>query len=229
MIFGGSGAIGEACAKTLEHLGYHVIIADKKPTDESDGFINCDATVEKQVVRAIETCQQKLGQIDVVLCCQGQYLVKRFEKTTLQEFEKIIDSNLKSVFLVCKHVLPLMKWQGFGYIVNFASMAGLRGNAGHGAYSASKFGVVGLTESLYEELKGTGVRVTAICPSSVDTSFVKNEIKLSSGELEKFLKPQDVARIVAELVSSNPRVLRKIVPIEIDLNLDKLQRKERYS
>ncbi len=229
MIFGGGGAIGEACAKILEHLGYHVLVADKRPSEETDDFISCDATKEKQVVYAITKCQSKYGQIDVVICCQGEYLVKRFEKTSLEEFEKIIDTNLKSVFLVLKHVVPLLKWQGFGYIVNLASMAGLRGNRGHGAYCASKFGVIGLTETLFEELKGTGVRISAVCPSSVDTSFVKNELKLSSGELEKFLKPQDVARIIAELVSSNPRVLRKIVPIDIGLSLDKLERKERYS
>jgi len=229
LIFGGSGAIGNACEKILGHLGYEVLIADKKQSDKKDNFIICDTTKESDVTRAIQSCQSKFGQIDVVLCCQGEYLVKRFEKTTEDEFEKIINTNLKSVFLVCKNVVPLLKWQGFGYIINLASMAGLRANRGHGAYCASKFGVIGLTETLYEELQGTGVRVTAVCPSSVDTPFVKNELKLSTRELEKLLKPNDVARVIAELVSSNPRVLRKIVPIEIDLELDKLERKERYS
>ena len=104
-------------------------------------------------------------------------------------------------------------------------MAGLRGKRGESAYCASKFGAMGLTDTLFEELRGTGVRVTAVCPTSVDTPFLNKAIELSQEELEKVLKPLDIGRIVGELVTSHPRVLRKVVPIEIELEIDKLEKK----
>jgi len=228
IIFGGSGGIGSAITQTLKHLGFAVAIADIRPTDTkvADFFIPTNATREVDIKRAISTAQEKFGSIDVVINCQGVYFVDKIENTPVEEFDKMIDTNLRSVFLVCKNVVPLMKFKKSGYIVNLASMAGLRGKAGEGAYCASKFGVVGLTDALFEELKGTGVRVTAVCPTSVDTPFLNKAVELSEEELEKILRPSDIGRIVGELVTSHPRVLRKIVPIEIEIEIDKLKKKK---
>jgi NAD(P)-dependent dehydrogenase (short-subunit alcohol dehydrogenase family) len=210
----------------LEQFGYEIVIADLEKVG-GEHSIQCNATDEADVKKTLDYCKDHFNGIDVVVNCQGIFSVARIENTSEEIFDKMVDVNLKSVFLVCKNAIPIMKWRKEGYIVNLASMAGLRGKKGEGAYCATKFGVVGLTEAIFEELRGTGVRISAVCPSSVDTSLLKNEVKLSRFELEKVLKPEDIARIVAELVTSNPRVLRKIVPVEVALVIDKLNRKER--
>ena len=227
LIFGGSGGIGSAIAKMAKRLGYSVVIADKREPSglEDVRFIATDATVETDVKAAISFTTEKLGVIDVIVNCQGIYLIDKIENTTIQTFDDIINVNLKSIFLVCKNAIPIMKWQNRGYIVNIASMSGLRAKAGQSAYCASKFAVVGLTESLYHELEGTGVRITAICPSSVDTPQLMSQVSLTKDELDKILQPEDVARVVAELITSNKRVHRTVVPIEIEFYINKLDKK----
>ena len=228
IIFGGSGGIGLAIAKMARRLNFEVIIADKtEPPNLRDiVFVPTDATQEGDVKRVLIKATEKLGVIDVVINCQGLYLVERVEKTGVQSWDDLMNVNLKSVFLVCKNIIPIMKWQGRGYIVNIASMAGLRGKIGQSAYCASKFGVVGLTEAIHEELKGSGVRISAVCPSSVDTPFLNDVVNLGKEELDKILQPEDIARVIAELITSHKRVHRKIIPIEIELEIDKLEKKK---
>ena len=228
LIFGGSGGMGQAIAKEISLGGFNVFVADrKKPEGRAIGhFIPTDATAESDVKRAILYVEKEFGSLDVVINCQGIYLVDSIEEIDESEWDRVLSVNLKSVFLVCKNVLPLMKWRKGGYIVNIASMSGLEGKRGHTVYAASKFGVVGLTESLFEELKGTGVRITAICPASVDTDFLHNQVRLSALEKEKLLAPGDIARVVTELITSSDRIRRKTIPIEIDLDIDKLARKK---
>jgi len=227
LVFGGSGGIGSAIVNELKHLGYKVIIADRRGPSEdlADKYVACDATQAADVKRAIAFAQQNYGSVDVVVNAQGVYLLDSFEEMSSEKWQKIIDVNLTSVFLVCKEAVPLMRWQrGGGYIVNIASMSGIHGRAGKSAYCASKFGVIGLTESLFEELRGTNVRITAVCPASVDTALTNNKHLLKRVEIEKILQPEDVAKAVGELVESPKRVLRKKVELEIELIIDKYQR-----
>jgi len=226
IIFGGAGEIGSSIKRVLEQLKFKVLVADVKGPTESEDFLISDATSETDVKRVIALANERLKGLDVVINAQGVYELNKIEKTVAETWDKILDVNAKSVFLVCKTVIPQMKQQKKGYIINIASMSGLRGREGQSVYSASKFAVVGLTDSLFEELKGTGVRITAVCPTSVDTKFLKNNVRFYSSEAEKILKPNDVARVVAELVTSHPRVLRKTVTLDIELEIDKLHRKK---
>jgi len=226
LIFGGSGEIGQGIKRVLEGLKFKVVTADLKGTGDREDQILCDATSEADVKRAIALANERLGKIDVVINAQGIYALDKIEKTAPEVFDRVVAVNLKSVYLVCKNILPQLKQQKSGYIVNIASMAGLRGRAGQSVYCASKFAVVGLTESLFEELKGTGVRATAVCPTSVDTKFLKGTVRVYASEREKILRPNDVARVIAELVTSHPRVLRKVVSLDIALEIDKLHRKK---
>jgi len=227
LIFGGAGGIGTAIAKKLKELGYKVMIADlRQPSGQlADYYIATDVTYEIDIKRALAAAQDRFGLIGAVISCQGVYVVEAAEKTALADWERMITVNLKSVFLVCKNVVPIMRRQKSGYIVNLASMAGLRALPGEAAYCASKFGVVGFSEALFEELKDTGVRITAVCPSSVDTPLLHRALRLTGIERKKVLQPEDVAAVVAELICSPPRVLRRIVPIEIAHPLNKLERK----
>jgi len=226
IIFGGSGGIGTGIKKYLERLGYKVLIADLKGPVDSEGFVPCDATSEDDIKRVLSLANERLGNISVVINAQGIYELNKIEKTDADRWDKVVDINAKSVFLVCKNVLPQLKQQRKGYIINIASMAGLRGREGQSVYCASKFAVVGLTESLYEELKGTGVRVTAVCPTSVNTEFLTKNVRFYQSEAEKILQPEDVARVVGELVTSGAHVLRKVVSLDIELEIDKLHRKK---
>lgn len=229
LIFGGAGEIGSSIKKVLERLRFKVLVADIKGPTESEDFIISDATSEADVKRVIALANERLKGLDVVINAQGIYELNKIEKTETDTWDKVLNINAKSVFMVCKNVIPQMKLQKNGYIINIASMAGLRGREGQSAYCASKFAVVGLTESLFEELKGTGVRITAVCPTSVNTKFLKDNVRFYSSEAEKVLQPNDVARVVAELVTSHPRVLRKTVSLDIELEIDKLHRKKSKS
>ncbi|MFA6694881.1 MAG: SDR family oxidoreductase [Bacillota bacterium] len=226
LIFGGAGEIGSSIKQVLEKVGYEVLISDIKGPTDKDYFIIGDATSELDVKRVISIARDRVKDIDVVVNAQGFYELNKIDKTEPEIWDKLMNINAKSVFLVCKSIIPYMKLRKKGYIVNIASMAGLRGREGQGAYCASKFAVVGLTESLFEELKGTGVRVTAVCPASVNTKFLKDSVRFYGSEAEKILRPNDVARVVAELVTSHPRVLRKVVSLDIELEIDKLHRKK---
>ena len=226
LIFGGAGEIGSSIKQVLEKVGYEVLISDIKGPTDKDYFIIGDATSELDVKRVISIARDRVKDIDVVVNAQGFYELNKIDKTEPEIWDKLMNINAKSVFLVCKSIIPYMKLRKKGYIVNIASMAGLRGREGQSAYCASKFAVIGLTESLFEELKGTGVRITAVCPTSVNTKFLKNSVRFYGSEAEKILRPNDVARVVAELVTSHPRVLRKVVPLDIELEIDKLNRKK---
>jgi len=230
LVCGGSGSIGQAIVKTLEFLNFKTVICDiKEPRRKTDFFVNADLTSEISVKKVISYTNDKFGRIDVLVNCQGAYLLDRIENTDPDQYRSMMSTNSTSVFLTCKYVIPLMKWQKSGYIVNIASMSGLIGAAGKTAYCASKFAVVGLSECLNEELRNTDVRISAVCPASVDTKLTGNENLLTKKEIEKLLKPEDVARVVAELVTSKARVRRVIVPIEGSLKLDKLALKEMKS
>ena len=227
LIFGGAGEISSSIKKFLERLSFKVLIADIKGPTEDEDFIIADATKEADISRVVGLANERLKGLDVVINAQGVYELNQITKTENEVWDKVLNVNAKSVFMVCKSVIPQMKLQKNGYIVNIASMAGLRARAGQSVYCASKFAVVGLTEALFEELKGTGVRITAVCPTSVNTKFLKNSVRFYNSEAEKILHPDDVARVVAELVTSHPRVLRKVVPLDIELEIDKLHRKKR--
>lgn len=228
IVFGGSGGIGSEIAKTLKSLGYGVVSCDIHELEgfHSDYFIEADLTSEAEVKRAISFVHDKFGSIDVAINAQGAYELNLLENTSKQRFDEIINVNLKSVFLVCKNLAPLMKWQKRGYIVNIASMAGLRGKAGESAYCASKYAVVGLTEAIHEEIKGTGARITAVCPASVHTRFLTDEVEIDEREAQQVLRPIDIARVIGELVSSDKRVVRTIIPIDTELNIDKISKKK---
>jgi len=228
LVFGGSGEIGSAIADVLSEEDFEVVIADiaKPPREIKAHYVPADLTQEADVKRAIRYAQDNFGRIDVIINSQGVYQIARIENSETEDWDKIIDVNLKSVFLVCREAVKLMKWQKTGYIINIASMAGLRGKAGESVYSASKFGVIGLTKVLFEELRNTGVKVSAVCPASVDTKLLRKEVELTEKERRKILKPEDVAWAVMNLLHLGKNENRIIVPLDIKIELNKLQRKE---
>jgi 3-oxoacyl-[acyl-carrier protein] reductase len=151
-----------------------------------------DVRKRKDVERIIEECLNHFGRIDVLVNNAGVAVYKPIEATTDEEWDRIIDTNLKGTFLFLRHVVPVMKKQKAGVIINISSGLGVEGLAGFSAYCASKFGVVGLTQVMADELTGSEVRVYAMLPGAVDTTLVADSVlDIAPADL---LKPGYLAR-----------------------------------
>jgi len=137
---------------------------------EAEPFIG-DSTRSDTMAAAVDVCLERFGRIDVLLNNAGAGFFGSIEQTTEQDLDAMIAVNLKGVFHSVKAVLPVMRQQREGHIINVASTAGRRGSPYVGAYCASKFAVIGLTESLRVELLGSGIRVSLICPGATKTEF----------------------------------------------------------
>lgn len=144
----------------------------------------------KDAKKIINRCLQHFGRIDILINNAGVAIYKPIEETTEKEWNLIMDTNLKGTFLFLRQVLPLMKNQGTGTIINVSSGLGLEGAANFSAYCASKFGVIGLTRSLNDEVGVAfpGIKVYAVLPGAVDTTLLKIESDNFAKELSGMLR-----------------------------------------
>ncbi len=131
----------------------------------------CDVTNACSMNAAVAECVNRFGRLDLLVNNAGQGLFATVEQTTEEDLDRMVALNLKGTFFGIKAALPVMRSQGKGHIINIASTAGLRGSPYVGAYCASKFAVVGLTESLRVELLGSGISVSLVCPGATTTEF----------------------------------------------------------
>lgn len=168
----------------------------------SPGDVRRTETAERVVQETIS----RFGTVNVLVNNVGVEVVKQLAETTDREYDTILDSNLRSVFLFCRAVLPEMRRLQNGLIVNVASTAGLRGIAEDAVYCASKWGVIGLSEALDEEVRADGIRVTTICPGTVDTDLALSWSPADDPYRKHFLTPSDVAEAIAFVVAQPARV-----------------------
>lgn len=182
-------ALTSRTRKELEETARHVPGAAVLPAD-----IRRRADVEEMLAAAAET----FGPVDVLVNSAGVYHYGPVSETGDGDFDRVLDTNLRGIFFACRAVLPSMTQRGTGHIVNIASIAGKVGSARRALYCASKFGVVGFTQSLAEEVREFGVRVSVVCPGSTNTRFSPKETAGKSPE--KMLQPADVAHAVGMLL-----------------------------
>lgn len=149
-----------------------------------------------------------MGKFDILINNAGIAKFGGFLDLTIEEWERIIRVNLFGMYYVTRAVLPKLIEQKSGDIINISSTAGEKGGAAMSAYSASKFGVMGLTESLAMEARKHDIRVTALTPSTVVTDLAINE-GLVKGDEENMLQPEDVADLVLASLQLNRRVFMK--------------------
>ncbi len=169
----------------------------------------CDVSDSDQVHRTIEDTAEKHGSIDLLVNCAGIHMTTRFHELTVEEWDRVMDVNLRGTFLFMHEVYPLMKKKGYGRIVNFSSTAGLSvSNFGGAHYTASKHGVMGLTKALAKEAGPFGIRVNAVCPGIIDTDMVRETVGIEkANEYKKAVPvlkigtPEEVAEVVLFLVS----------------------------
>ena len=210
---GASRGIGLAVAKKLAQMGANVCIcardtAKLKPAkDEIEKAGGECVALAANVSRAadvdslVRKVQEVLGPVEILVNNAGIGIFGPTHEATEQTWDNVLDTNLKSVFLVSKAVAPGMIKLGHGDIINIASIAGKSAFAGGGIYCASKWGLLGLTQCMAEDLRPHGIRVSVICPGSVNTEFSPHTGK----DVMKMLQPDDIAHAVETIVTQQPQ------------------------
>jgi 3-oxoacyl-[acyl-carrier protein] reductase len=213
LITGASRGIGLAIAKSLGRLGAHLSVCarDAKKLESAARELEREATkvlaIAADVSRPgdiaslVQKTTQSLGPIEILVNNAGIGYFGPAQEAAEANWDSVLDTNLKSVFLLSKAVAPGMIERRSGHIINIASLAGKNAFAGGGIYCASKWGLLGLTQCMAEDLRGYGIRVSAVCPGSVATDFGPHTGK----DPRKLLQPEDIAHAVETLVTQAPQ------------------------
>lgn len=223
LITGAASGMGETAAQMFAQAGYAVMLADVDKNKVREAahelteagydadYAVCEVTDERQVEAAVEKTVARFGRLDAAYNNAGvQSLVTDIADLETAEYDRVMDINLKGVFLCMKYELRQMRRQGSGAIVNCSSLGGLVGLPGRTAYHAAKHGVLGLTKSAALEYAERGIRINAVCPGTISTPMVERMI--ASGDLVeekavemlpigRFGRPEEVAATVLWLCS----------------------------
>lgn len=223
LITGASKGIGKAIAIRLGQMNYQTFLIGRNQDDlkkvageiikaggpEPVSF-SIDITDSKKVKETVAEIVQKFGRIDILVNNAGIHFSGTLELPE-QDFQKMLNTNLTAQFVMLQEVVPVMKKQKSGYIFNVASRSAKVGFAGSGAYCASKFGLLGLNESLYRELTPQGIKVTALCPAWVNTIMAKEAgTPLQPAEM---IQPDDLFKTIRWLLELSPGACVKEVVI----------------
>jgi NAD(P)-dependent dehydrogenase (short-subunit alcohol dehydrogenase family) len=191
IITGSARGIGAACMRVFAQHEYAAVgldilaegqaVAEQIRAEAGEVlFLQCDVANEKQVAACVSQVVEKYGRIDVLVNNAGIVLVKPFDQITWEEFRRTTEINLGGHFLLCKYVLPHMKKQKSGVIVNMGSVSGHVGQTDHVMYGATKGAIIAMTRALAWELAPYNIRVNSISPGSVDTPMLRGDIDLES-------------------------------------------------
>ena len=220
LITGAGKGIGKAVALALAAEGVNVALLARSENDLKQTAAEAEALGVKAVVvtadvaditsvnDAVAKVLSELVNIDILINNAGVGVFGKFLELEPGEWERVIKVNLMGVYYATRAILPGMIAQESGDIINISSTAGLRGAATTSAYSASKFAVIGLTESLMQEVRKHNIRVTALTPSTVATDMAK-DLNLTDGNPEKVMQPEDVAELIVAQLKLNKRVFIK--------------------
>ncbi|MDO6657091.1 3-ketoacyl-ACP reductase [Anaerobacillus sp. 1_MG-2023] len=220
LITGAARGIGRASAIALAKEGVNIaMIARTEETlqnvakeIEAEGvktsFAIADVSSNEEVTTAVAKLKEDLGEVDILINNAGIAKMGGFMDLEVTEWEKIIQVNLLGAYYVTRAVLPDMIERKSGDIINISSTAGQKGAPVTSAYSASKFGLMGLTESLAQEVRKHDIRVSALTPSTVSTDLAV-ENNLTDGNQENMLQPEDMAEFIVAQLKMNKRVFIK--------------------
>jgi 3-oxoacyl-[acyl-carrier protein] reductase len=218
LVTGATQGIGRATAFALGRAGYRVGVCARTQANirrlveelRGEGIEAAGAAVDvglpEAVPRAVQEIVSALGEISVLVNNAGILIAKPFDELTLEDWEGTMATNVRSLFLTTRAVLPAMRRRREGTIVNVASLAGKNGFVGGTAYTASKHAVLGFSRSLMLEVRKDNVRVIAICPGSVATGMMRDQTMLKA-DPTKILQPEDVADSILHAISLPSRAL----------------------
>jgi 3-oxoacyl-[acyl-carrier protein] reductase len=192
------------CARNKEDVDRTVAALRSKGTERVAGTA-CDVRDFDQVRAMIQEAGKKLGGLDILVNNAGVGSYSYVEKMPVDEWRATLETNLSGVFYCCHEALPLIKRRGGGYIINIGSLAGKNAFPGGAAYNASKFGLIGFSEALMQEVRHDHIRVSYVMPGSVNTEFGQGEEQKRSSTWK--LWPEDVAEVVVDLLEMDPRAL----------------------
>jgi len=220
LITGAGKGIGKAIAIALAEEGVNVILVARTQSDIDQLAIEtsklgvkslaltADVSDINSINSAVEKALAEFGHIDILINNAGIGTFGNFLELEPSTWERIIQVNLMGTYYTTRAVIPNMIERKTGDIINISSTAGLNGNALTSAYSASKFAVLGLTDSLMHEMRKHNIRVTALTPSTVATDLAI-ELKLTDGNPEKVMQSEDVAELIVAQLKLNRRVFIK--------------------
>ena len=212
LVTGGNRGIGRAIALRLAALGASVAISGRAQAalDETLAALRelgatahaqaADVTNVDQIAALVRDTEAAIGPLSILVNNAGVGIFAPIQEQTEANWDMILDTNLKSVFLVSRAVFPGMMQRGRGDIINISSLAGINAFAGGAIYCASKWGLQGLTACMAEDLRGYGIRVSSVCPGSVATEFSGK----SAQQKPHALRAEDVAHAVATIVTQAP-------------------------
>ncbi|NJB35182.1 3-ketoacyl-ACP reductase [Croceivirga sp. JEA036] len=221
LITGGSRGLGKATAIALAKEGVAVAITGRneetlKTTVKEIEALGVKATYAvfdvgnyKAVQQGIKTIMDAMGQIDILVNNAGIAGVGSFLEMPVGDWQQMIQTNLMGMYYVTKEVLPQMVARSEGDIVNISSTAGLNGNPNVSAYSASKFAVIGMSESLMKEVRKHNVRVITMTPSTIESDMTIDLGFAQKGSEENILQPQDFAELIVSGLKLPRRAMLK--------------------
>ena len=222
VVTGGTKGIGFAIAESLARDGVCVFICGRNASDVEAAVrrlspsgkaagVDCDVREESQVRAMLTDCERIFGGVDILVNNAGIGVFgKTVEEMTGSEFRQTLETNLFGVFYACHHAIPLIKKRGGGYIINISSLAGQNPHPRMAAYNASKFGLNGFSEALMQEVRHDNIKVSYICPGSVNTHFGADT---PTDEKAWQLQPADIAQVVIDLLNMNDRALPSKIEI----------------
>lgn len=222
LITGGSRGIGREIALELGRNGVNIAISYVNNTEKAMEVVEeiksygvkaiavkANVSIEEEVVEMIKTIEKELNTIDILVNNAGVTKDNLIIRMKSEDWDSVMDVNLKGTFLCTKAVSRIMMKKRYGKIINITSVVGIMGNAGQSNYSASKAGVIGFTKSMAKELASRGIRVNGIAPGFISTDMtdvLKDEIKdamLNAIPLNSFGNPKDIANLVVFLSSES--------------------------
>lgn len=221
LITGAGKGIGKAVAIALANEGVNVGLLARTESDLKEvanevealgvkaAYAAVDISAQEDVEQVVNQLTQELGTVDILINNAGIGGFATLLDMDPQDWKKIIDVNLMGTYYMTRAVLPQLIEKNGGDIINISSTNGLNGAATSSAYSASKFGVIGLTESLAQEVRRNNIRVTALTPSTVATELAIKTNLIAENNDEKYMQPEDIAEFIVSQLKLHPRIYVK--------------------
>lgn len=225
LVVGATGGIGQAVVEQLQETGAKLVLAarssdrlqalvEQLPSSVTAQIQPCDITQPAQVSKLMQAIRSEQGRLDVLINAAGAGLLKPYQKITAAELDQMLDLNLKGCFYTSQQAAELMKEQQQGHICTVVGILGKHSMAMGSAYCAAKFGVVGFSKCMAEELKRYGIRFSLFYFGGVDTPFW-DAVSLKI-DRQKLLRPATVARLIRATLETDPHA----VPLELSLMPD---------
>lgn len=231
LVTGGTRGIGNAIARRFARDGWSVLVSGRTLESvrnaiaafQREGLAvegkSCDARKEDDMRELVEFAAERFGRLDVLVNNAGIGLFESILKMDPKDFRAVVETNLLGPFYAIRYAAPIMKKGGGGFVVNIGSLASVNAFAGGAAYNASKFGLLGLSDSAMLDLRHDGIRMAIVMPGSVATEFGG---QAAEDEGSWKLSPDDVAQAVADLV----RYPDRAIPSRIELRPSRPPRKK---